>query len=153
MGGGGLISGTYLATCLFSQTAKVIAAEPSEANDAFQYCHSGKAHQFKNIPKTLADNARTLRILERTFAYIKKLDHFYQIKEQEIIYWTQWLRHLLKVVVKPTLALGMAAAYQWIKEGNENKKFPFFFQVGMWIQKLTHKPGKKTFISNVIFMT
>ena len=28
---------------------------------------------------------------------IKKLDGFYEITEEDIIYWTQWLTHLLKI--------------------------------------------------------
>ena len=53
---------------------------------------------------------------------IKKLDGFYEISEEEIIYWTQWVTHLLKVNIEPTSALGMAGAYKYINEGNSNKK-------------------------------
>lgn len=121
-GGGGLISGTYLATRLFSERTKVFAAEPKMANDAAQSYRTGLIQRFSTSPLTIADGTRTLSISERTFQYIKKLSGFYEISEEAIIYWTQWLTHLLKVNVEPTSALGMAGACQWIKEGNQHQK-------------------------------
>lgn len=121
-GGGGLISGTYLATKLFSNTAKVFAAEPEIANDASQSYKTGKIKRFATTPMTLADGARTLGLSERTLQYVKKLDGFYEVSEESIIYWTQWLTHLLKVSIEPTGALGMAGVIKWINEGNINKK-------------------------------
>ncbi|MBI2792942.1 MAG: serine/threonine dehydratase [Gammaproteobacteria bacterium] len=121
-GGGGLISGTYLATQLFSENAKVYATEPQIANDASQSYKTGTISRFTTSPMTIADGTRTLSISERTFQYIKMLHGFYEISEEEIIYWTQWLTHLLKINLEPTSALGMAGAFQWIREGNRNKR-------------------------------
>ncbi len=121
-GGGGLISGTFLATQLFSKTAKVFATEPLIANDAAQSYKTGTISRFATTPMTIADGTRTLGISERTFQYIKKLDGFYEITEEEIVYWTQWLTHLLKISLEPTSALGMAGAYKWIQEGNRQKR-------------------------------
>ncbi len=121
-GGGGLISGTYLATRLFSDHTKVYACEPKIANDAAESYRTGIVKRFEKMPMTLADGARTLGVSERTFQYIKKLDGFYEISEEEIIYWTQWVTHLLKVNIEPTSALGMAGAHKYINEGNSNKK-------------------------------
>jgi threonine dehydratase len=121
-GGGGLISGTYLATQLFSEKAKVYAAEPLIANDAAQSYKNGTITGFQTSPMTIADGTRTLRVAERTFQYIKKLNGFYEISEDEIIYWTQWLTHLLKINLEPTGALGMAGAFKWIQAGNLSKR-------------------------------
>ncbi|TAL26877.1 MAG: serine/threonine dehydratase [Alphaproteobacteria bacterium] len=121
-GGGGLISGTYLATRLFSKEAAVYAAEPAVANDAARSYNTGKIYRFRDTPKTIADGARTLGISERTFHYIDQLDGFYEISETEILYWSQWLMHLLKVTVEPTAALGMAGAHKWIQEGHKKKR-------------------------------
>ena len=121
-GGGGLISGTFLATRLFSKDAKVFAGEPAVANDAARSYHTGKIFRFRDAPKTIADGARTLGISERTFHYIDQIDGFYEISEAEILYWSQWLMHLLKVTVEPTAALGIAAAHKWIGEDNKNKR-------------------------------
>ncbi|MCP4473534.1 MAG: pyridoxal-phosphate dependent enzyme [Gammaproteobacteria bacterium] len=71
---------------------------------------------------TIADGVRTLSVSPRTFQYIKKVAGFYQITEQDIFYWTQWLTHLLKVNVEPTCALAAAGAYQWVNSGNYHKK-------------------------------
>ncbi len=121
-GGGGLISGTYLASRLFSAAAKIYATEPENGNDAAESYRTGKIHKFLNSPDTIADGVKTLSLSERTFQYAKNLNGFYEISEENIIYWTQWLTHLLKINVEPTSALGMAGAYQWLKEGNLNKK-------------------------------
>lgn len=121
-GGGGLISGTYLATRLFSADAEVYAAEPKIANDAARSFASGKIYKFNDTPKTIADGVRTLSVSPRTFHFIRQLDGFFEISEEEILYWSQWLMHLLKVTVEPTSALGMAAAHKWIREGNKKKR-------------------------------
>lgn len=121
-GGGGLLSGTYLATKLMSKSALVFASEPKMANDASRSYKSGKIFRFDASPMTIADGVRTPGVCERTFNYLKKLDGFYEITEQEIIYWTQWLMHLLKVTLEPTSALGMAAAYKWLREQRSSKK-------------------------------
>ncbi len=121
-GGGGLISGTFMATRLFSPDAEVFAAEPLIANDAAQSFRSGKIVRFSDMPKTIADGVRTLSVSPRTFHYIQQLDGFFEIEEEEILYWSQWLMHLLKVTVEPTSALGMAAAHKWLREGNKGKR-------------------------------
>ncbi|MEZ0261898.1 MAG: serine/threonine dehydratase [Alphaproteobacteria bacterium] len=121
-GGGGLISGTFLATRLFSADAEVYAAEPSIANDAAQSFASGKIFRFNETPKTIADGVRTLGVSARTFHFIQQLDGFYEVSEEDILYWSQWLMHLLKITVEPTSALGMAAAHQWLGEGNKGKR-------------------------------
>lgn len=121
-GGGGLISGTYLASQLFSPAAQIFACEPAIANDAARSYKTGMIQGFETMPPTIADGTRTLRISERTFQYIQKLSGFYEISEDNIIYWTQWLTHLLKLSLEPTSALGMAGAHEWIQQGNKHKK-------------------------------
>lgn len=121
-GGGGLLSGTYLATRLMSKSAKVFAGEPITANDAARSYKTGKIVKYDDAPNTIADGVRTLSISERTFHYLKKLDGFYEISEEEIIYWTQWLIHLLKISIEPTSALGMAAAHKWLSKQKSAKK-------------------------------
>ncbi len=121
-GGGGLMSGTWLAAQLLAPDAKTYAAEPLEANDAAQSYRQGSIVRFEEAPKTIADGVRTLAISERTFHYLKQLDGFYEISERDIVYWTQWLMHLLKVTVEPTSALGMAAACAWFKTQKQKRR-------------------------------
>ena len=55
-----------------------------------------------------------------TFEFLKKLDEFYEVEEDKIIYWTQWLNHMLKIQIEPTCAMTMEAAFRWLK--NNQKK-------------------------------
>ena len=114
-GGGGLLSGTWLAAQLLKPKAKIFGAEPLIANDAAESYRAGKIMAFADTPMTIADGARTLHVSELTFQYLKKLDGFYEVPEDRIIYWTQWLQHLLKITVEPTSAMAMAAAFEWLK--------------------------------------
>ncbi len=148
-GGGGLISGTYLATRLFSNTSKVYAAEPEIANDAAQSYKTGVIKRFTTSPMTIADGTRTLSISERTFQYIKKLDDIYEIPEDNIIYWTQWLTHLLKINLEPTCALGMAGAFQWIRNGNTAKKILVIVSGGNIDPATYHKIWQHNYLENL----
>ena len=57
VGGGGLLSGTLLATKYFSPDTKVVAGEPEGANDAFRSLQSGKIEQSQS--NTIADGLLT----------------------------------------------------------------------------------------------
>lgn len=121
LGGGGLTSGTYLALRALKHSSLLFAGEPAQANDAARSCRDGTIYRFADTPDTLADGARTLAVSERTFRYLQHIDGIYEITESELIYWTQWLMHLLKVVVEPTSALAMAAAHRWLSQQNNAK--------------------------------
>lgn len=114
-GGGGWMSGTYLATKLIHPQTKVFAVEPLNANDAARSYREGKIFSFEHSPETIADGARSLCVSPRTFQYLQKLDDFYEVTEEDIIYWTQWLGHLLKITVEPTSALVMGGVCQWLR--------------------------------------
>jgi threo-3-hydroxy-L-aspartate ammonia-lyase len=117
-GGGGLLSGTYLAAQELSPESKVIGSEPILANDAAISLRTGEIHNFNHSPKTICDGVMTLHISEITFQYLKKLDDFLELEEEKIIYWTQWLIHLLKLNLEPSSALAMAAAVKHLKKQN-----------------------------------
>jgi threonine dehydratase len=121
-GGGGLLSGAYLAKELLSPSSKLIASEPLQANDAFLSLKQDSIFRFSESPDTIADGLRTLAISDRTFAYLKKLDGFYLIDEYKILYWTAWLIHLLKIACEPSCAMNMESVIQWLK--NSAKKKP-----------------------------
>ena len=115
-GGGGLISGTLVATRHLQPKAQVIAAEPLAGDDAKRSYQSGQIQRLDDAPKTLADGAMTLSIGEKTFAHIQHLDDFYAVDEVPMAYWTQWLQHLLKLHVEPTSAMTMDAVCQWLRQ-------------------------------------
>ncbi|MGJ8662990.1 MAG: pyridoxal-phosphate dependent enzyme, partial [Marinicella sp.] len=115
-GGGGLVSGTLVATRAMQPDTLVIAAEPSAGDDAMRSYLSGQIQSLTDAPKTLADGAMTLSIGAKTFAHIKNLDDFYAVDEEPMAYWTQWLQHLLKLHVEPTSAMTMDAVCQWLRK-------------------------------------
>lgn len=120
-GGGGLLSGSLIAARGVSKTTKVVGAEPLAGNDAAQSLRAGTIQKLEQAPETLADGAMTLAVGDITFEYLKQLDEFYEISEVDMVYWTQWLTHLLKLRIEPTSALGMAAAHQWLKKQKSKK--------------------------------
>lgn len=120
-GGGGLISGTYLAKTLLSPTSLLIACEPEEAKDAYLSLQQGRIYKFTNSPNTVADGLRTLCISERTFSYLKKVDDIFLAGEESIYYWTAWLMHLLKISCEPSCALNMIAVQNWLKKQTSPK--------------------------------
>jgi threonine dehydratase len=114
-GGGGLLSGSLIATRAICPQAKIIGVEPLIANDAAQSLRSGSIQRLVEQPQTLADGAATLSVGEVTFNYLKLLDGFYEADETQIAYWTQWLQHLLKIHMEPTCAMSMAGVVDWLK--------------------------------------
>lgn len=121
-GGGGLLSGTLMAVKEFGSQAQVFGAEPLKANDAAMSLRAGKIIGFDTAPDTIADGARTLAISARTFAYLQQLSGFFEVTENDIMYWTQWLTHLLKVSVEPTSAVAMAGAVHYLKTQTTRKR-------------------------------
>ncbi|MEA3495951.1 MAG: serine/threonine dehydratase [Bacteroidota bacterium] len=120
-GGGGLLSGTLIATRSLSPRTKVIGVEPLNANDAAQSLRMKSIQRLSAIPDTLADGAMTMAVGDITFEYLKMLDDMYEVEESKILYWTQWLTHLLKLHIEPTSAMTMEGVFQWLK-GQKTKK-------------------------------
>lgn len=116
VGGGGLISGTLLASRELCPDAQVIGAEPLIANDAANSLRQGRIVRLDGSPQTLADGAATPAVGDLTFPFLQQLDGFYEVEEAQIAYWTQWLQHLLKIHVEPTSAMSMAAVVGWLQE-------------------------------------
>lgn len=121
-GGGGLLSGAYLAKSLLAKNSLLIGSEPLQANDAYLSLQNNQIYQFSSSPNTVADGLRALRLSERTFSYVRNLNDFYLVDEYSIYYWTAWLIHLLKVVCEPSCALNMFAVQKWLSKQTESKK-------------------------------
>jgi threonine dehydratase len=121
-GGGGLLSGAIIATKAKLPNAEVVGAEPLNANDAARSLQSGKIERLEGTPNTLADGAATPSIGELTFEVLQQIDDFYEVEEEQIAYWTQWLHHLLKLHIEPTCAMTMAAVAAWLSDKPANQK-------------------------------
>jgi threo-3-hydroxy-L-aspartate ammonia-lyase len=138
-GGGGLLSGSLLATRALSPKADVVGVEPEAANDAAESLRTGTIQTLKATPITLADGVMTPRVGEVTFEYLKLLDGFVLVDEAAIRYWTQWLSHLLKLTIEPTSAMAMGGAIQWLSKQSIRKRILVVLSGGNIDQAKMHK--------------
>jgi len=107
VGGGGLLSGTAVATKGLLPSAKVIGVEPENADDAYQSFKAGKIIPVEN-PDTIADGLRS-SLGSNTFRIIReKVDQIITVSEQEIVGAMQFVWERMKLVVEPSGAVSLA---------------------------------------------
>lgn len=148
-GGGGLLSGTLISTRALSPKAEVIGAEPLNANDAARSLRMNSIQKLESMPDTLADGAMTPAVGDITFEYLKQLDDLYEIEESRIVYWTQWLTHLLKVQVEPTSAMTMEATVRWLAKQSSKKRALVILSGGNIDQETSLKIWKDNCLNQV----
>ncbi|MDA9231184.1 pyridoxal-phosphate dependent enzyme [Rickettsiales bacterium] len=124
-GGGGLVSGIYVASKICQNQPEIFAVEPEIANDAQISLKDNDIFVFKDSPKTIADGARSLCISDNTFKYLKNIAGIIDVSENNIIYWQKRVGNLLNQDIEPTSALSMAGCVKWIKENNIKNKSIF----------------------------
>ncbi|MCK4287095.1 MAG: pyridoxal-phosphate dependent enzyme, partial [Candidatus Lokiarchaeota archaeon] len=108
LGGGGLLSGTALATKGLCPNVRVFGVEPSIADDALRSIKSGHIIP-STYPNTIADGLRT-SICKRTFNFIQKyVDQIFTVSEMEIIDAMRFLWECMKIIVEPSGAVPLAA--------------------------------------------
>jgi len=107
VGGGGLLSGTSIATKGLCPEATVIAVEPEKADDAYRSFRAGTL--FPSIyPDTIADGLRT-QLSELTFEIIQQnVDDIITVSEKEIVDAMRFLWERMKMVVEPSGAVSLA---------------------------------------------
>jgi len=106
VGGGGLLSGTALATHYFSPSTEVIAAEPEGADDAYRSMQSGKIETSQ--ANSIADGLLT-SLGDKTFPLIR--EHVKQVltaSDQEIINAMRLIWERMKIIVEPSCAVPLA---------------------------------------------
>ncbi|MCW4053307.1 MAG: pyridoxal-phosphate dependent enzyme, partial [Candidatus Bathyarchaeota archaeon] len=107
VGGGGLLSGTAIATKGLLPPSKVIGVEPRNADDAYQSFKAGRIIPVKN-PNTIADGLRT-SLGNNTFRIIReKVDQIITVSEEEIVDAMRFLWERMKLVVEPSGAVSLA---------------------------------------------
>lgn len=123
-GGGGLVSGTFLAAQGLSAKAQVFPCEPELGNDTAISFRQGKIFAFEDSPKTIADGARTLSTSEICFQFIKQMSDVLEISEEKIIEWQKKLSEILQQKIEPTSALAIAGCEQYLRKnvGEKNQK-------------------------------
>jgi threonine dehydratase len=110
LGGGGLLSGTALATRAMSPNAKLYGVEPEAGNDGQQSFRGGEIVHI-DTPKTIADGAQTQHLGQHTFAIIRReVDDILTASDAELIDGMRFFAERMKTVVEPTGVLGFAAA-------------------------------------------
>jgi len=108
VGGGGLLSGTALATYYLLPNAEVIAGEPEGAADAVLSFKTGKIEKAPYI-KTIADGLMTNlgdKTLEIILQHVKDI---ITVSEEEIIMAMRLIWEQLKIVIEPSSAVPFAA--------------------------------------------
>ena len=110
LGGGGLLSGTALATRALAPDCVLYGVEPEAGNDGQQ---SMAQHKIVHIPtpKTIADGAQTQSLGQMTFAIIQRdVNAILTATDAELVTCMRFMAQRMKLVVEPTGCLGFAAA-------------------------------------------
>ena len=108
VGGGGLLSGTALATKYFSPNTAVIAGEPALANDAHRSFQSGKIEPA-SPPSSIADGLLT-SLGDKTFPIIKEnVKEIITVTDEEIVEAMRIIWERLKIIVETSCAVPLAA--------------------------------------------
>ncbi len=108
LGGGGLLSGTAVATRALAPKAKVIGVEPLGADDAWRSLKAGHIEPIAH-PDTVADGLRAT-IGALTFTVIRaEVDEVVRVEEQDILDAMRYIWERMKIVVEPSAAVPLAA--------------------------------------------
>lgn len=108
IGGGGLISGTALATHYTSPKTKVIGCEPEAADDAYRSFKLGRLEKNDAPPKTVADGLLT-NLGERNFEIIKNHVHdIFIVSDKEIMSAMHLVWERMKIIIEPSCAVPLA---------------------------------------------
>lgn len=108
LGGGGLLSGTALATRALSPNAKLYGVEPEAGNDGQQSFRSGAIVHI-DTPRTIADGAQTQHLGNLTFPIIRRdVDDILTATDAELVDCMRFFATRMKIVVEPTGCLSFA---------------------------------------------
>jgi threo-3-hydroxy-L-aspartate ammonia-lyase len=110
LGGGGLLSGSALATRALAPDCKLYGVEPEAGNDGQQSFRQGEIVNIAT-PQTLADGAQTQHLGQFTFAIIRRdVDDIFTATDAQLVEAMRFFAERMKMVVEPTGCLGFAAA-------------------------------------------
>jgi len=110
LGGGGLLSGTALATRALSPNARLYGVEPEAGNDGQQSFRSGAIVHI-DTPRTIADGAQTQHLGNITFPIIRRdVDDILTATDDELVDCMRLFASRMKIVVEPTGCLSFAGA-------------------------------------------
>lgn len=108
VGGGGLLGGTALTTKYISPRTKVIAGEPSGADDAFRSFHNKKLIPMED-PKTIADGLLTSLGKINFKIIMQYVDDILTVSDEEIVEAMRLVYERMKIIIEPSCAVPLAA--------------------------------------------
>lgn len=121
LGGGGLLSGSALATRALSPGCMLYGVEPEAGNDGQQSFRKGEIVHI-DTPRTIADGAQTQHLGKLTFPIIQRdVNDILTVSDDELVACMRFFAERMKIVVEPTGCLGFAAARR-MKEQLKGKK-------------------------------
>lgn len=107
VGGGGLLSGTALATKYFSPSTVVIAGEPAGSDDAYRSLKSGKIESAQS--NSVADGLLTT-LGAKTFPIIRdNVKEIITVTDEEIVSAMRIIWERMKIIVEPSCSVPFAA--------------------------------------------
>ena len=110
LGGGGLLSGSALATRALAPECRLYGVEPEAGNDGQQSFRKGEIVHIAT-PQTIADGAQTQHLGNITFPIIRRdVDDILTATDDELVQCMRFFAERMKIVVEPTGCLGFAAA-------------------------------------------
>jgi threonine dehydratase len=108
LGGGGLLSGTLLATRALGSDARVYGVEPAAGDDGLRSVRAGRVVRIPT-PATIADGAQTQFLGALTFPIIAgQVADIWTATDDELVAAMAWIAGTMKLVVEPTGCLGPA---------------------------------------------
>ena len=121
LGGGGLLSGSALATRALSPGCMLYGVEPEAGNDGQQSFRTGEIVHI-DTPRTIADGAQTQHLGQLTFPIIRRdVNDILTVSDEELVACMRFFAERMKIVVEPTGCLGFAAARR-MKEQLKGKR-------------------------------
>jgi len=108
VGGGGLLAGTALATRWLEPGARVIAAEPAGADDAWRSFTSG-VRVAQTSPDTIADGLLTSLGIRNFAVMMACVDDVLTVTDAGIIEAMRLIWTSMKIIVEPSAAVPLAA--------------------------------------------
>jgi len=109
VGGGGLISGSALASAAQVPECQVIGVEPRLADDAKRSWESGKIFELDHVPDTIADGLRSRHIGRRNLKIMRKyVSDMVSVEEEAIVSALIFIWERMKIIVEPSAAVALA---------------------------------------------
>jgi threonine dehydratase len=110
LGGGGLLSGTALATRALAPGCRLYGVEPAAGDDGQRSFRSGAIVHIET-PQTIADGAQTQHLGAITFPIIRRdVTDVLTATDAQLVEAMRFFAARMKLVVEPTGCLGIAAA-------------------------------------------